>query len=163
MSIIGIVARARNQAIGRGGTLPWRYPADLKFFKQQTTGHACVIGRRTWETLPKPLPRRLNIVLSHSLSIVPPPSVIVLRHAAEVLSLQSFLKDDIFIIGGAEIYCAFAPHIEKWLVTEIPLTVPDGDTFLSSDLLKDFAVTDNIALEQDLQVTVYERPCKAKA
>ena len=163
MPLIGIVARARNQAIGRGGTLPWRYPADLKFFKQQTTGHACVMGRRTWESLPKPLPRRLNIILSRSLLSAPPPSVVVLRHAAEVLSLQSFLKGDVFIIGGAEIYRAFAPHIEKWLVTEIPLTVPDADTFLPPDLLDGYEITDNIELAAELRVTVYERLCKAKA
>ena len=163
MSLIGIVARARNQAIGRGGTLPWRYPADLKFFRQQTTGHACVMGRRTWESLPQPLPRRLNIILSRSLSIIPPPSVIVLRRAAEVLSLQSFLKDDIFVIGGAEIYQAFAPHIEKWLVTEIPVTVPDADTFLPPGLLNGYEITGNIELAAGLGVTVYERPCKSKA
>src|ERR687890_241826 len=64
MAIIGIVAVDRAGAIGRGGTLPWHYSADLKFFKEQTTGNACVMGYKTWLSLKKPLPNRLNIVLT---------------------------------------------------------------------------------------------------
>ncbi|HYY41424.1 MAG TPA: dihydrofolate reductase, partial [Pyrinomonadaceae bacterium] len=63
MTIIGIVAVDAHGAIGRGSALPWHYPADLKFFKAQTTGHACVMGWRTWQTIKRPLPGRLNIVL----------------------------------------------------------------------------------------------------
>src|SRR6266436_1792113 len=69
MAIIGIVAVDRNLAIGKGGTLPWHYPADMKFFKQTTLGNAVVMGSRTWQTLKKPLPDRMNIVLSTKQSI----------------------------------------------------------------------------------------------
>ncbi len=58
MAIIGIVAVRRNGAIGRGGTIPWHYSADLKFFKEQTVGNACVMGSRTWASLKKPLPKQ---------------------------------------------------------------------------------------------------------
>ena len=64
MAIVGIVAIDRNLAIGKGGTLPWHYSSDLKFFKQTTVGNAVVMGRRTWLTLNKPLKDRMNIVLS---------------------------------------------------------------------------------------------------
>ncbi|HEX8130849.1 MAG TPA: dihydrofolate reductase, partial [Pyrinomonadaceae bacterium] len=66
MSIIGIVAVDRNGAIGKGGSIPWHYSADMKFFREQTTGHACVMGRRTWASLNRPLKGRLNVVLSRS-------------------------------------------------------------------------------------------------
>ena len=67
--IIGIVAVDRNGAIGKGGKLPWHYSADMKFFKQTTMGNACVMGYNTWLTLKKPLPNRLNIVLSRKAEI----------------------------------------------------------------------------------------------
>ncbi|HSK71207.1 MAG TPA: dihydrofolate reductase, partial [Pyrinomonadaceae bacterium] len=69
MSIIGIVAIAQNYAIGRGGKLPWHYSADLKFFKETTLNNAVVMGFNTWKSIGKPLPKRLNIVLSRSAEI----------------------------------------------------------------------------------------------
>ncbi|HCA57471.1 MAG TPA: dihydrofolate reductase, partial [Blastocatellia bacterium] len=75
MTLIGIVAIAENFAIGKGGKLPWHYPADLKFFKETTTGNAVVMGRTTWDSIGRPLPNRLNIVLSRSGSIEPQPGV----------------------------------------------------------------------------------------
>src|SRR5258705_10053020 len=77
--IIGIVAVDRNGAIGKDGRLPWHYSADMKFFKETTTGHACVMGYNTWLTLKRPLPNRLNIVLSRKAELEPQDSVIVLR------------------------------------------------------------------------------------
>src|SRR5689334_14826336 len=84
MSIIGIVAVDRNLAIGKGGTLPWHYSADMKFFKQATMGNAIVMGRRTWATLNQPLPNRMNIVLT-STRDVGQDSVITLPDVQSVL------------------------------------------------------------------------------
>src|SRR5437773_10359876 len=109
--IIGIVAVDRNGAIGKGGKLPWHYSADMKFFKETTTGHACVMGYRTWLTLKKPLPNRLNIVLSRNAEIEPQDSVVVLRDVESVLSLAKKLKGDLFVIGGAQVYRSFLPFI----------------------------------------------------
>jgi dihydrofolate reductase len=156
VAIIGIVARARNGAIGRGGAIPWHFPEDLKFFKRTTTGHACVMGRKTWLSLGKPLPKRLNIVLSRS-PLAVPAGVTVLRDAAEVLSLQPFLACDCYVIGGAQIYREFAPHIAKWFVTEIPLDVPDADTFLPPELLRGFTLTGAEQLSDNLSANRYER------
>ena len=64
MAIVGIVAVDRAGAIGRGGSIPWHYSSDLRFFKQQTTGNTCVMGYRTWLSIGKPLKNRLNIVMS---------------------------------------------------------------------------------------------------
>ena len=106
--IIGIVAIAKNFAIGKDGKLPWHYSADLKFFKQTTTGNAIVMGRKTFESIGKPLPNRLNIVLSRSSNIETCPNLIWLKNIEEVIALSQYLKGDLFIIGGAEIYKSFA-------------------------------------------------------
>ena len=79
--IIGIAAVDRKNAIGKGGKLPWHYSSDMKFFRETTTGHAVVMGRKTWLTIGKPLKNRLNIVLSRDSSIEPQESLLVLtRH-----------------------------------------------------------------------------------
>jgi dihydrofolate reductase len=155
--IIGIVAVDRNGAIGRGGKLPWHYSSDMKFFKETTTGNACVMGYKTWLTLKKPLPDRLNIVLSRRSEIEPQDSVIVLRDLGSVLSLAKDLKGDLFVIGGAQVYRSFLPHIEKWIVTEVPLTIEDADAFLPENYLEGFRNADARELEENLTVRFYER------
>ena len=157
MAIIGIVAVDRQGAIGKHGTLPWHYSADLKFFKSQTTGAACVMGYRTWESLKRPLPNRLNIVLSRSRDVEPQDGVVLLRDSRMALSLASYLNCDLFIIGGAEVFKAFSQEIERWVVTEVPLTVEEADTFMPKDFLRGFAAVDSLKLEEDLRVTFYQR------
>ena len=160
MAIIGIVAVDKNGAIGKNGTLPWHYSADLKFFKGQTTGHACVMGHRTWRSLKKPLKDRLNIVLSKSAEIEPQESVIVLRAKLSVLSLKAYLGCDLFIIGGAQVFRAFQSDIERWIVTEVPLVVEGADTFMPEGYLEGFVPVDSLSLEENLRVTFYERTQK---
>jgi len=157
MAIIGIVAVDRRGAIGKGGGLPWRYPSDLKFFKRQTTGHACVMGHKTWLTLKKPLPDRLNIVLSRASEVEPRESVVLLRDHTAVLSLAPYLKCDLYVIGGAQVYEAFLGRIDRWLVTEIPLTVEGADAFMPKDFLSGFALSSVVPLDETLQVSVYDR------
>jgi dihydrofolate reductase len=157
MAIIGIVAVGRNKAIGREGTIPWHYSTDLKFFKQQTVGHVCVMGYRTWASLKKPLPGRLNIVMSRRAEIEAQENVIMLRDKQAVLSLRPYLSCDIFIIGGYQIYQAFLDEVDKWVVTEIPLTVEDADTFMPENYLRRFKPYDSHDLEENLKVTFYKR------
>ncbi len=132
--IIGIVAVDRNGAIGKDGKLPWHYSADMKFFKETTTGNACVMGYNTWLTLKKPLPNRLNIVLSRKADIAQQDSVVVCRDVESVLSMAKDLEGDLFVIGGEQVYQSFLTNIEKWLVTEVPLTVEGADTFVPGEL-----------------------------
>lgn len=157
MAIIGIVAVDRCNAIGKGGRLPWHYSADLKFFKSQTTGAVCVMGYKTWASLKRPLPNRLNIILSRQREAEPQEGVITLRDRRAILSLRPYLACDIFIIGGAEIFSAFSEEIEKWIVTEVPLTVEGADTFMPENFLGGFEAYDSRALEEDLKVTFYQR------
>ena len=111
--IIGIVAISKNFAIGKDGKLPWHYSADLKFFKQTTTGHAIVMGWNTWESIGKPLPNRLNIVLTRKGEIDDHPDVRVIRNKDEVLELAATLDSDVFIIGGSQAFESFVDEIDK--------------------------------------------------
>ena len=157
MAVIGIVAVDRHGAIGKGGGLPWHYSADMKFFKRQTTGRACVMGHNTWLSFKKPLKDRLNIVLSRSAEIAPQESVIVLRDRISVLSLKKYLACDLFVIGGNQVYRTFLRDIDKWIVTEVPLDVEDADTFMPEDYLQGFKLYSSRELEENLRVNFYER------
>ena len=155
MAIVGIVAIDRNLAIGKGGKLPWHYSSDLKFFKQTTVGNAVVMGRRTWLTLKKPLKDRMNIVLSSQ-----PPmtnSVVTLPDVKSVLTLAVSLTRDLYVIGGAKVYEAFLSHIERWIVTEVPLSVEGADTFMPANFLEGFELYEVRQLEEGLRVKFYER------
>ena len=158
MSIIGIVAVDRKGAIGKGGKLPWHYSADLKFFKGTTSGNACVMGYNTWLTIGKPLPNRLNLILSRRSEIELQPSLLTLRSPDAVLSLYKYLGCDLFVIGGGKIYSTFLSHLEKWIVTEVPLTVEGADTFMPANYLEGFRVVNSIELGEGLVVRFYERP-----
>lgn len=157
MAIIGILAIAQNFAIGKEGKLPWHYSADLKFFKETTRGNAVVMGFHTWKSIGKPLPKRLNIVLSRANSIENQPRVLLVRSKEEVLALAEFLKGDLFIIGGAKTYRDFTDVIEKWIVTEIPLTVEDADAFMPKDFLDGFELTETKELDDNLKIKSYEK------
>jgi dihydrofolate reductase len=150
MAITGIVAIAENYAIGKDGKLPWHYPADLKFFKQTTTGHAVVMGSNTWRSLAKPLSNRLNIVLSRSGNIKTQPGVLLLRSKEELMALSSYLRCDVFIIGGAKTFENFSDVIEKWIVTEVPETVDGADVFMAQDFLDGFGLSDTHRLADEL-------------
>ena len=155
--IIGIVAVDKNGAIGKGGKLPWHYSADMKFFRQTTTGNACVMGHNTWLALKKPLANRLNIVLSRQAEIAPQDSLVVMRDIESVLAMAKVLKTDLFVIGGARVYESFLPYIEKWIVTEVPLMVEGADTFVPGNFLEEFSASDSQPLDEGLKVTSYVR------
>lgn len=155
--INAIVAVDRQRAIGKGGKLPWHYSADMKFFRETTTGNACVMGYNTWLTLKKPLKDRLNIVLSRQSQIEPHDSVVILRDLNSVLSLEKYLRCDLFVMGGEQVYRSFLPYIDKWIVTEVPLTVEAADAFVPPDYLEGFRRVDSKQLEEGLTVGFYER------
>lgn len=157
MAIIGIVAIAENFAIGKDEKLPWHYPADLKFFKQTTTNHAVVMGFHTWQSIGKPLPNRLNVVLSRSSNIENQPNVLLLRSVEETLALSKYLNCDLFVIGGAKTYQNFADAIDKWIVTEVPDAVEDADVFMPRNFLNGFDLKETSELENDLRVKFYSK------
>jgi dihydrofolate reductase len=157
MSIIGIVAVDRNLAIGKDGKLPWHYSADMKFFKQTTLGNAVVMGRRTWSTLKGPLPGRQNIVLTRNGTVAVPDGVKIMNDAPAVLEFAATVDTHVFVIGGAKVYEAFLPHIDRWLVTEVPLSVEGADTFMPKNFLDGFEIYEVRQLDEGLRVKFYER------
>jgi dihydrofolate reductase len=155
--IIGIVAVDRNGAIGKGGKLPWHYSADMKFFKETTIGNACVMGYKTWLTLKRPLPNRLNIVLTRQAEIKPHDSVVVARDIELVLAMEKDLTTDLYVIGGEQVYNSFLPYIDKWIVTEVPLSVEGADAFVPNNYLDGFDLAESERLDDELIVSVYNR------
>jgi dihydrofolate reductase len=155
--IIGIAAVDRKGAIGKGGKLPWHYSADMKFFRETTTGHAVVMGRKTWLTIGKPLKNRLNIVLSRDSNIEPQESLIDLSDIESVISFNNSLTSDLFVIGGAQIYSAFLPYIEKWIITQVPLTVSGADAFMPEGYLEGFKKAESKDIGDDLIVEYFNR------
>lgn len=127
-SLILIAAVAKNGVIGRAGALPWHLPEDLRHFKELTTGHTVVMGRKTWESLParfRPLPGRRNIVVSRNPGFAAPGATLV-------DSLEAALKvgagATVFLIGGAELYAHALPLAGRLELTEIDAEFA-GDAF----------------------------------
>lgn len=155
--IIGIAAVDRKGAIGKGGKLPWHYSADMKFFRETTIGHAVVMGRKTWLAIGKPLKNRLNIILSRDSNIEPQESLLVLSDVDSVISFSESLTTDLFVIGGAQIYQAFLPYIEKWIITEVPLTVSGADAFMPDGYLEGFKKAESKSIGDNLVVKFFSR------
>jgi dihydrofolate reductase len=129
----------------------------MKFFRETTTGHAVVMGRKTWLTIGKPLKNRLNIVLSRDSNIEPQESLIVLSDIESVISFNHSLTTDLFVIGGAQIYQAFLPHIEKWIITQVPLTISGANAFMPKGYLDGFNKVESKSIEDDLVVEYFIR------
>lgn len=122
-----VVATDRRGLIGRDGDLPWRLPADLAHFKRVTMGHSVVMGRKTWDSIGRPLPGRRNLVLSRSTDFRPDGAE-VLPGLSELLEAVAD-EEKVMIIGGAGIYRLFLPLCRAAHLTEVD-AVFEGDTFL---------------------------------
>jgi len=125
------VARAANGVIGAGGALPWRLKSDLALFKTLTFGKPVIMGRRTWESLPRrPLPGRMNIVLTRDGSFQPHGAVVTddFSEAVQIAREQADDdgQDEVCVIGGAEVFALALPKAKRMYLTEIEAS-PDGD------------------------------------
>jgi len=120
-----VAAITDNGVIGSHGDMPWHLPADLKHFKKLTSGHAIIMGRRTWESIGKPLPRRLNIVITRQQHYEACGAVTV--HSIED-AMREVQTNRAFIIGGGEIYRCALPKATQLHLTRIHATI-DGDTY----------------------------------
>lgn len=153
----GIVAMDGDCCIGRAGTIPWHHREDLRFFKRTTVGGTIVMGRKTWDSLPRrPLPRRNNVVLTRTV----PPAPVEGATACRLEELDEVLRDapaPVFVIGGATVYDALWDRIETFLVTRVPDDVPDGDTWFPRRLEPEFALVDTTELEPGLTVERWVR------
>ncbi len=123
-----IVAMDRGGLIGRDGDLPWRLPNDLKHFKRQTVGKTVLMGRRTWDSLGRPLPQRTNWVLTRDRDFRAD-GARVFRHLDEALSAHGDAEQgaELMVIGGAELYRQTLPLAQRLYLTEVDAEL-DGDT-----------------------------------
>lgn len=130
MSRIALVAAlAKNGVIGREGGLPWRIPSDLKRFKAITMGKPIIMGRKTWEGLPRrPLPGRTNIVITRHAGFAAQGAFVAHDVAAALAIAEAERPAEIAVIGGGEIYRLFLPLASRLYLTEVDLTAT-GDTY----------------------------------
>ncbi len=130
---LGPVARARNGVIGRDGGLPWRLKSDLKLFKATTLGKPVIMGRKTWDSLPrKPLPGRMNIVLTRDGSLEPEGAIVCERFEEAVsIGREQAAEDgaaEVCVIGGATLFALALPKAKRMYLTEVDADVA-GDVF----------------------------------
>lgn len=130
-----ILARARNGVIGAKGGLPWHLPEDLAFFKRTTMGHPIVMGRKTWESIGRPLPGRRSIVVTRDRNFAATGAEVV--HSLDDAVALCADSDEIFVIGGAHLYADALPRADRLLLTEIQADF-DGDTFLPAPSAADW-------------------------
>lgn len=128
-----IVAMAQNRVIGRNNALPWYLPGDLRYFKQATMGKPILMGRKTFESIGRPLPGRLNVVITRDPEWEAPTGVVAeqsLEAAYRRAEAQAELEggDEIMIIGGGQIYADALPDIDRMYVTQVHADV-DGDAW----------------------------------
>lgn len=123
-----IAAVAANGVIGRDNAMPWHLPEDLKRFRALTMGHPIIMGRRTWDSLGRPLPGRTSIVVSRQAGLDLPGAIAVASlDEAETAAANADGGDQAFVIGGAQLYALALPRIQRLLLTEIADAF-DGDT-----------------------------------
>ena len=122
-----IVARSRNHVIGRDNQMPWKISADLQFFKKVTMGHPVIMGRKTWESIGRPLPGRRNIVISRNADLQLPGAEVVNSLDAALNALNEFSR--VFVIGGEQLFTQAFPQADRLYITEIDINIEDGDTF----------------------------------
>ena len=119
-----VVAMDKNRAIGRAGALPWHLPDDLKHFKALTLGKTVLMGRKTFQSIGRPLPKRRNVVLTKDPSFGAEGIEVV--HSLDDALL---LDEEIMVIGGGEVYALFLPLATHLHLTLVDTTIPDADTF----------------------------------
>ncbi|MEY4243124.1 MAG: hypothetical protein RLZZ245_709 [Verrucomicrobiota bacterium] len=153
LHLTAIVAMTPERVIGRDGTLPWHLPADLAFFKKSTTGHPIVMGRKTYESIGRPLPKRRNIVLTRDRNWSAEGVEVI--HSPDSLAALPDLATQVFIIGGSEIYAAFLPHLTDLWVSHLQQSYA-GDTYLP-EFETQFPVSEVIETHPDFTVRKHSR------
>lgn len=145
-----IAAMGNNRVIGLNNDMPWHLPKDLAHFKKITTGHTIVMGRKTYESIGRPLPNRKNIILTRQASLRFPEEVMTVSSLETVLKWnEENPEEEIFIIGGGNLYKQALPYADRLYITEINEDF-DGDTFFPAFDKLEWDVVDETIGERDI-------------
>lgn len=161
MTVTIVVAVGRNGVIGRDGGMPWPRTGDMRQFKELTWGHPVVMGRATFESIGRPLPGRTSVVLTRRADWQPDHDEVVVTHdLREALAAASALDDEVFLVGGAQVYAEAleAGLVDRLVVTHVPLE-PEGDAFLApidEHVWREVARTSHTGTP-DYEIATYER------
>lgn len=133
MKIILLAALSKNGVIGRRGTLPWRLPRDLRHFKRNSLGKPLIMGRKTYNSIGRPLPKRTNIILTRDTTFEAA-GCLIAHSAEQALQLARQQLDpalpDVIIAGGTAVYAAFMPHATHLWLTHVDVILADGDAYM---------------------------------
>ena len=143
-----LVACDENRVIGKDNALIWHLPADLKRFKALTTGNAIIMGRKTFDSIGKPLPNRINIVITRQKDYKVEGVVVVNSLEEALLKARSLSRGDIFIIGGAEIYQMAMEKADEILLTRLH-DIFEGDAYFPEILEREWKKVDQIKGDTD--------------
>ncbi len=136
-----LVAFDENRVIGKNNELIWHLPADLKRFKALTTGHVIIMGRKTFDSIGKPLPNRTTIVISRTIGLQIEGVICTTSIEEAILKAKSLSREDIFIVGGAEIYALSLTVADQILVTQLH-DIFEGDAFFPEIPASEWEVTE---------------------
>lgn len=142
-----IVATGLNNEIGKDNQLLWHIPADLKYFKETTLAHTIIMGRKTFDSVGRPLPKRRNIVISRDTNLVLAGAEVV-NSLQQALELCSGSKEEIFIVGGAQIYKEALAFVKTLYITKIHGSF-DADTFFPEITPQDWELVNSLHFEAD--------------
>lgn len=161
MIISAIVAVSENNVIGKDNNLPWRLSNDLKYFKKTTQGHTIVLGRKNYDSIGRPLPNRTNIVITRQSDLEIEGCIVMPSLESAIEYAKANGEDELFIIGGAQIYTLAMPLIDKLYLTKVHADV-EGDVMFPEmgDGLKEVSCEKHLADEKnefDHSFVVYEK------
>lgn len=157
MKLSFVVAMSQNRVIGREGKLPWHLPEDLKYFKALTSGHPIVMGRKTYESIGRPLPNRRNIVITRQKDFQAPG--IEIYHSVEEALTDLHGESEVFLIGGGELFNLTLPRADRLYLTLIEKDIP-GDVYFpefSPENFQEISREDHLSGDLPFSFRVYDR------
>ena len=129
MTVSAIVAVSKNGVIGKGNDIPWYLSSDLRYFKRTTINHHIIMGRKTFHSMGRPLPKRTNIVITRNPFFVASNCIITSSLDDALAIAQENGEEEVFIIGGGQIYEMSMPLLDKIYYTEVDTVIEDGEVF----------------------------------
>jgi dihydrofolate reductase len=157
MRISMIVAMAVNRVIGREGDIPWKIPGEQKRFKQITLGHCILMGRKTYQSIRRPLPQRINVVITRQ-AAYPAPGCIIAGSLPEALQACPVDEEEAFICGGGQLYQEALPQTDRIYLSILPRIV-EGDTYFPEWPADEFSLTsaETVIGPQPYHFLIYDR------